>query len=108
VLDDVSLTLPAARSSPIVGENGAGKTTLVKLLAKMYEPSSGAISSTTRRWRGMPADAWRARLAGALPGFLPLRVPRADASARRRAALDDDAAVVRAVERAGAGDVVES
>ena len=43
VLDDVSLTLPAGAVIAIVGENGAGKTTLVKLLAKMYEPSLGAI-----------------------------------------------------------------
>jgi ABC-type multidrug transport system fused ATPase/permease subunit len=43
VLEDVSLTLPAGAVVAVVGENGAGKTTLVKLLAKMYEPSSGAI-----------------------------------------------------------------
>src|SRR5262249_2075044 len=43
VLDDVSLNLPAGAVIAIVGENGSGKTTLVKLLAKMYEPSSGAI-----------------------------------------------------------------
>jgi len=43
VLDDVSLTLPAGAVVAIVGENGAGKTTLVKLLAKMYDPSSGSI-----------------------------------------------------------------
>ena len=27
----------------IVGENGAGKTTLVKLLCRLYEPTSGRI-----------------------------------------------------------------
>src|SRR5882672_7606997 len=43
VLDDLSLWLPAGAVVAIVGENGAGKTTLVKLLAKMYEPSSGSI-----------------------------------------------------------------
>src|SRR5256886_336038 len=43
VLDDVSLMLPAGQVVAIVGENGAGKTTLVKLLSKMYEPSSGSI-----------------------------------------------------------------
>src|ERR1700753_1952009 len=43
VLDDVSLSLPAGAVVAVVGENGAGKTTLVKLLAKMYEPSSGKI-----------------------------------------------------------------
>src|SRR5260370_8197764 len=43
VLDDVSVTLPAGAVVAIVGENGAGKTTRVKLLAKMYGPSSGSI-----------------------------------------------------------------
>src|SRR5206468_3344284 len=43
VLDGVSVTLPAGAIVAIVGENGAGKTTLVKLLAKMYEPTSGSI-----------------------------------------------------------------
>ena len=43
VLDDVSLTFPAGAVVAIVGENGAGKTTLVKLLAKLYEPTSGRI-----------------------------------------------------------------
>ena len=27
----------------LVGENGAGKTTLVKLLTRLYEPTSGVI-----------------------------------------------------------------
>ena len=43
VLNDVNLTLPAGSVVAIVGENGAGKSTLVKLLAKMYEPTSGRI-----------------------------------------------------------------
>src|SRR5207245_7381898 len=43
VLQDVSLELPAGAVVAVVGENGAGKTTLVKLLAKFYEPTGGAI-----------------------------------------------------------------
>ena len=43
VLDDIDLELPAGSVVAIVGENGAGKSTLVKLLAKMYEPTSGRI-----------------------------------------------------------------
>src|SRR5271156_669607 len=61
VLDDVSLTLPAGAVGAVVGENGAGKTTLVKLLAKMYEPSSGAIFADDTPLAGLPADDWRAR-----------------------------------------------
>src|ERR1700723_1126421 len=59
VLDDVSVTLPAGAVVAIVGENGAGKTTLVKLLAKMYEPSSGSILLDDVPLARMPANEWR-------------------------------------------------
>src|SRR5215475_12224852 len=42
-LDDVDLFLPAGAVVAVVGENGAGKTTLVKLLAKLYAPTSGQV-----------------------------------------------------------------
>src|SRR5204863_1950724 len=69
VLDDVSVTLPAGAIVAIVGENGAGKTTLVKLLAKMYEPTSGSIFVDDTPLARVPADGWRARLAGAFQDF---------------------------------------
>src|SRR5262249_52789253 len=43
VLDDVSLDLRAGSVVAIVGENGAGKTTLVKLLCRLYQPTTGRI-----------------------------------------------------------------
>ncbi|WP_086789206.1 ABC transporter ATP-binding protein, partial [Crossiella equi] len=43
VLDRLSFQLPAGRCVALVGQNGAGKTTLVKLLTRLYEPSSGEI-----------------------------------------------------------------
>ena len=42
-LKEVSFTLHAGEKMALVGENGAGKTTLVKLLARLYDPSSGRI-----------------------------------------------------------------
>ena len=44
VLDDITLRLPAGAVVAVVGENGAGKSTLVKLLARMYAPTSGRIT----------------------------------------------------------------
>jgi ATP-binding cassette, subfamily B, bacterial len=107
VLDDVSLSLPAGAVVAIVGENGAGKTTLVKLLAKMYEPSSGSILVDDTPMARMPAPAWRERLAGAFQDFFRFEfraghtvglgdVPR----------MDDEPAVTTAVDRAGAADVL--
>lgn len=42
-LEDVSLTIPAGKTTAIVGESGSGKTTLMKLLLKFYEPTEGRI-----------------------------------------------------------------
>src|SRR3989442_9933806 len=75
VLDDVTLELPAGTVVAIVGENGAGKTTLVKLLAKLYEPTSGAIHVDGQPLAHMRADAWRERLAGAFQDFFRFELP---------------------------------
>ena len=107
VLDDVSLFLPAGAVVAIVGENGAGKTTLVKLLAKMYEPTSGAIFVDETPLARVPPDAWRGRLAGAFQDFF-----RFEFRARHSVGLgdvprmDDIPAVTAAVDRAGAADVI--
>jgi ATP-binding cassette subfamily B protein len=107
VLDDVSLTLPAGAVVAIVGENGAGKTTLVKLLAKLYEPTSGAIFVDDTPLARLPAGEWRARLSGAFQDFF-----RFEFKAKQTVGigdilrLNDGPAVVTAVERAGASDVV--
>jgi len=43
VLDNVSFRLETNQKIALIGENGAGKTTLVKLLARLYDPTSGQI-----------------------------------------------------------------
>ncbi len=42
-LRDVSVIIKAGQVTALVGENGSGKTTLAKLLAQLYEPTSGHI-----------------------------------------------------------------
>ena len=43
VLNDISLTVKPGEHIAIVGYNGAGKTTLIKLLMRLYDPSTGTI-----------------------------------------------------------------
>jgi ATP-binding cassette, subfamily B, bacterial len=42
-LEHVSLHLKPGASLALVGENGSGKTTLIKLLTRLYQPTSGRI-----------------------------------------------------------------
>ncbi|HEY6359267.1 MAG TPA: ABC transporter ATP-binding protein, partial [Vicinamibacterales bacterium] len=106
VLDDVSVMLPAGAVVAIVGENGAGKTTLVKLLAKMYEPSSGAILLDDTPLARVRAPEWRARLAGAFQDFFRFEfLARHAVGLGDVLRLDDEAAVVAALDRGGASDV---
>ena len=108
VLEDVNLDLPPGVVVAIVGENGAGKSTLVKLLCRMYSPNRGRILIDDVDLARIRVDDWRMRLAGAFQDFF-----RFEFAARHSVGvgdvprLDDEPAVVAAVDRAGASDVVE-
>jgi ATP-binding cassette, subfamily B, bacterial len=43
VLPQLSLTVPAGQTVALVGATGAGKSTLARLLARFYDPRSGAV-----------------------------------------------------------------
>ncbi|WP_045316226.1 ABC transporter ATP-binding protein [Lentzea aerocolonigenes] len=63
VLDGLDLTIQAGQCTALVGLNGSGKTTLVKLLSRLYEPTSGAILADGRAISSLEADAWRRQIA---------------------------------------------
>jgi len=43
ILEDVNFKIQRGKTLAIVGKNGAGKTTLVKLICRLYKPTSGEI-----------------------------------------------------------------
>ena len=53
VLRDVDLTVQPGESVAIVGRTGSGKTTLLNLIARLYEPTEGALLLG-----GVPAEHW--------------------------------------------------
>jgi ATP-binding cassette subfamily B protein len=108
VLEGVNLHLEPGSVVAIVGENGAGKSTLVKLLCRLYPPTSGRILVDGVELARMPAEAWRSRLAGAFQDFFRFELrARQSVGVGDVARLDDGPAIVAAVDRAGAVDVVD-
>jgi ATP-binding cassette subfamily B protein len=62
VLRRVSFQFDAGERIALIGENGAGKTTLVKLLARLYEPTGGAILLDGIDLREYDVDSLRAEI----------------------------------------------
>jgi ATP-binding cassette, subfamily B, bacterial len=108
VLDDVDLLLPAGSVVAIVGENGAGKSTLVKLLARMYTPTTGRVTADGVDIGHVDVSEWRARLAGAFQDFARLEfVAATTVGLGDEPRRDDRGAVGSAVDRAGATTLVD-
>jgi ATP-binding cassette subfamily B protein len=100
VLRDVDLTLPAGEKLALVGPTGAGKSTLAKLMARLYDPTDGAVRFGGVDLRDVAPDELRRRIV-VVPqeGFLfadtllaNLRIGRPDAT---------DAEVVAALDALG-------
>jgi ATP-binding cassette subfamily B protein len=61
-LEHVSLHLVPGGSLALVGENGSGKTTLIKLLTRLYQPTSGRILLDGRDLAEWEEEALRERI----------------------------------------------
>ncbi len=106
-LEDVTIDLPAGSVVAVVGENGAGKSTLVKLIAKMYEPTSGQILIDDVPLTRITAESWRTKMAGAFQDFFRFELrARHSVGVGDVPRLDDEPAVMTAVARAGATEVI--
>ncbi|WP_052599116.1 peptidase domain-containing ABC transporter [Aureispira sp. CCB-QB1] len=59
VLNNINLTIPAGKTTAIVGASGSGKTTLLKLLLGFYEPINGKISVAKTPLSSIDKRYWR-------------------------------------------------
>ena len=102
VLQGVSLTIPAGRSTALVGENGCGKSTIVKLLCRFYDPQRGAVLWDGVDLRDLEPDQLRRRIGTVFQDYMCYELSAADnIGLGDTTALRDLDRVRRAARRAG-------
>ena len=107
VLAGVDLELKAGTSTALVGVNGAGKSTLVSLLARLRDPTGGAITVDGVDVRTLDPGRWQ-RMFALMPQD-PVRYPLSAYDNVAFGALehaDDRAGVERAAKLSGFSSVV--
>lgn len=71
VLKNIDLEIKPNEKIALVGENGAGKTTLVKLLCRLYTPSSGVISVDREEISSIPRAELREKISVVFQDYAP-------------------------------------
>jgi subfamily B ATP-binding cassette protein MsbA len=95
VLDGVDLTIPAGRTTALVGASGAGKTTLAALLTRLLHPDSGRIL-----WDGTPVERFSAASLRRQVALVPQDPFLMHDTVRANVALGDEDATDEEVHRA--------
>ena len=86
IIKNLSLDIPAGKTTAIVGLSGSGKTTLLKLLLGFYQPSGGDILLGDQSLKNYSDRAWRSRCGAVMQdGFI-----FSDTIASNIAASDDE------------------
>jgi len=61
-LNEVSFSLPAGKTTAVVGRSGAGKSTLMTLLFRFRDPTSGVLLADGKALTDLDLADWRSRL----------------------------------------------
>jgi ATP-binding cassette subfamily B protein len=108
VLDGLELELQAGRSLGLVGANGAGKSTLIALLARMREPTGGVVTVDGTPLQALEPGAWQRAVAVVYQDFARLPLSVSENVGMFGEGRPDTGLVARALERAGAAELVAS
>ena len=63
VLEDVTITIPAGKTTAFVGPSGAGKSTVINLLMRFYDPTAGAVLVDGKPLPDLDLRDWRHQVA---------------------------------------------
>jgi ATP-binding cassette subfamily B protein len=108
ILHDVSFTIHPGETVALVGKNGAGKTTLIKLLTRLYDPTSGRILLDGNDIRDYDPEELRQQIAIMLQDYATYQfTARENIGLGRHEQIENEEAIFEAARQSGARDVVE-
>ena len=107
VLDDISFSVQPGERVAIVGASGAGKSTIIKLLLKLYKPSSGDIKFDGTSSERLSVDSIRSQIS-----IVPQEVFLFGGTIKENiayGAIDaDESQIIDAAMKANAHDFIEN
>ncbi len=107
VLRDLSFAMAPDECVALVGRNGAGKTTIVKLLLRLYDPTSGRILLNGVDLRDYDLNELRRQMGVIFQDFVRYELTAGENIGMGQLELRQDAArLSSAAERAGAAELV--
>ena len=62
-LEDVSISIPAGKTTALVGPSGGGKSTLIKLILRLYDVTEGDIFADDHPLKELDLALWRNQIA---------------------------------------------
>ena len=107
-LANIDFEIKPGQIVALVGENGSGKTTLIKLLTRLYDPTSGCLTLDGQDIRTLNADAYRHLFSvifqdyAMYPDTLANNIWFGDVGQP-----DDRQAIISAAEKAGAASFID-
>jgi len=104
ILKDISFQLAGGESVGIIGPSASGKSSLARLLAGVWQPSSGTV-----RLDGADVAIWPREQLGRYIGYMPQDVelfPGTVSDNIARLSIVDSFAVITAAQKAGAHEMI--
>jgi ATP-binding cassette subfamily B protein len=100
-LSNISFTIHPGETIALVGENGAGKTSLIKLLTRLYDPTSGSIFIDNINLQDLDIKEWRQRISVVFQDFGKYSLTLGENISIGDLSIEDTSRIDEAAQQAG-------
>lgn len=108
-LKNISLKIPAGKVVALVGLNGSGKTTLIKLLSRLYDPTSGTVELGGENIKNFKIDDFRNQISVVFQDFVKYNLSAAENIKFGNIDSElDEALMVESAKKSGAHDFIKT